>query len=325
MQRSIGQSGIEVNAIGLGTWAVGGVMVDENGTGHSWGHVDDAEAIQAMQWAIDAGVNFFDTSNNYGCGHAERLIGQAVQERRERVVLATKFGYVCQPEMRVITGSDVSETVIRTTLQQSLKNLATDYIDLYQLHVYDLPLDEALQVRDVLETLVSEGQIRAYGWSCNDPERARLFAEGDHCVAIQHHYNLFERTQRTFEVCQAAGVSSIARGPLAMGILTGKYHRDTTMPTDDFRHDWDCKDGRQAQQIDLLTDIQSILTREGHTLPQAALAWLLTYSDGIIPIPGFKSLAQVKDTVGVLDRGLLTDVQMRDLDAILTPEMITIR
>jgi aryl-alcohol dehydrogenase-like predicted oxidoreductase len=270
--------------------------------------VDDADAVRAMRYAIDAGVNFFDSSNNYGGGHAERLIGQAIAGRRESMVLATKFGYVCKPGTRIIIGPDVSESAVRDMLRQSLDNLGTDYIDLYQLHVADLSVDDALRVRDLLETLVDEGQIRAYGWSCNDPERIQCFVAGDHCVAIQHHFNLFDRTQSVLKVCQAARVSSIARGPLGMGILSGKYTHQTTMPANDFRHGWDCREGYQAQQIDLLEQVRDILTREGHSLPQAALAWLLTYSDSIVPIPGFKTLNQVKDTTGVLEKGLLTDL-----------------
>lgn len=325
MKRKIGQSEIEVSAIGLGTWAIGGIMADSSGGGSSWGQIDDAEAVQALRWALEAGVNFFDTSNNYGCGHAERLLGKAIAGRRQEVVLATKFGYPCQPGTRIVLDADVRETTIRAMLKQSLQNLDTDYIDLYQLHVYDLPLDEALRVRDLLEKLVEEGQIRGYGWSMNDPERAVPFAEGTNCIAMQHHFNLFERTQTMLEICQAASVSTIARGPLGMGLLTGKYSRRTKMPEDDFRNDWDCENGRQGEQLDLLADVREILTSEGHTLPQAALAWLLTYSDSIIPIPGFKTLAQVQDSVGILTKGLLTDEQMRLLNQRLTADTILIR
>lgn len=325
LTRRLGKSDIEVSAIGAGTWAVGGVMVGPDGDAHSWGTIDDAEAVGAMQWGIEAGITFFDTSNNYGCGHAERLIGQAIAGKRDQVVLATKFGYVCEVGTRKILGFDVSESAVRSMLKQSLDNLGTDYIDLYQLHVYDLPLDDALRVRDLLEQLVREGQIRSYGWSCNDPARVQLFAAGQHCVAIQHHYNLLERTQRTFDVCSQAGVTSIARGPLAMGILTGKYTNDDTMGKDDFRHDWNLKDGKQAQQIEALAIIRDILTCNGHTLSQAALAWLLTLDPNIVPIPGFKSLEQLQDNVGVLDQGLLSEAQMLDLETILTPEMVTLR
>lgn len=316
MKRQLGRSDIEVSAIGIGTWAIGGRMGNEV-DGLSWGTINDAEAIEAIRFAVDQGVTLIDTSNNYGCGHSERLIGEAIAGQRDSIVLATKFGYVCDSETREIFGPDVSEKAIRGMLRQSLENLRTDVIDLYQLHVGNLDADEALRVRDLLEQLVKEGQIRTYGWSTNDASRIAEFVKGDHCVAIQHHFNLFERMKPILDICRTAGVTSIARGPLGMGILTGKYSRKTVMPTDDFRNDWDCADGEQARQLNRLDQVREILTREGHTLPQAALAWLLAYSDTVIPIPGFKTLKQIQETVGVLKKGPLTSEQMAELDALL--------
>jgi len=319
MRRRLGRSGIEVSAIGIGTWAIGGRMGIET-DGLSWGAVDDADAIAAIRHAIDQGVTFIDTSSNYGCGHSERLIGEAIHGQRDRIVLASKFGYVCDPETREMTGPDVSEAAVRNMLRRSLENLRTDVIDLYQLHVGNLEVDEALRVRDLLEALVDEGQIRTYGWSTNSADRIREFVKGDHCVAIQHHFNLFERSKTVLDVCRDAGVTSIARGPLGMGILTGKYSHETVMASDDFRNDWDCADGEQADQLDRLEQAREILTRGGHTLPQAALAWLLAYSDSIVPIPGFKTLDQVKGTVRVLKLGPLTSEQMQELDTLLPEE-----
>ena len=319
MRQQLGRSGIDVSAVGIGTWAIGGQM-GKGTDGLSWGAVDDADAIAAIRYAIDQGVTFIDTANNYGCGHSERLIGEAIAGQRDRLVLATKFGYVCDAETREIFGSDVSETAIRTMLKQSLENLRTDVIDLYQLHVGNLDVDEALRVRDLLERLVDEGQIRTYGWSTNSAARIGEFVQGDHCVAIQHHFNLFERSKAVLDLCRASGVTSIARGPLAMGLLTGKYTHETVMPKSDFRNDWDCAEGEQAEQLERLAQVREILTREGHTLPQAALAWLLSYSDSIVPIPGFRTLEQVRDTVGVLKKGPLTSEQMAELDALLPDE-----
>lgn len=324
-KRKLGQSDIEVSAIGLGTWAIGGVMANEDGSGHSWGSIDDDEAVLSMQWAIDAGVNFFDTSNNYGCGHAERLVGRAIAGRRDQVVIATKFGYVCKPGTRIILGPDASRVAIEHMLETSLHNLGTDYIDLYHLHIYDLDVDEALRVRDLLETFVEQGKIRSYGWSTNNPERVQAFVGGEHCVAIQHHFNIMVRTQAVFDICRTAGVTTIARGPLGMGLLTGKYTHSTIMPDDDFRNDWNCQDGQEGRQLQLLDKIRALLTQRGHTLPQAALAWLLTLDSAVVPIPGFKTLAQVQENVGVLEKGLLSAEQMTEIDDILTPEHILFR
>ena len=213
---------------------------------------------------------FIDTLSNYGCGHSEQLIGEAIVGQRDRLVLATKFGYVRDSETREIFGPDVSEAAVRSMLRQSLVNLRTDVIDLYQLHVGNLQVDEALRVRDLLEQLVVEGQIRTYGWSTNSAALIGEFVQGDHCVAIQRHFNLFERSPAVLGICRAAGVTSVARGPLGMGLLTGKYTHETVMPKSDFRNNWDCAQGEQAEQIDRLNQVRKDLARERHTLPQAA-------------------------------------------------------
>ncbi len=316
-KRRVGRSRIEVSAIGLGTWPIGGVMIGaEDGVAHSWGEVDDAEAIRAIRWALDHGVTFFDSSNNYGCGHAEMLLGEALAGRRDEAVIASKFGYICKENSREIIGSDASPEAITRSLEGSLRRLRTDYIDLYQFHIPNYDPVEAVAVREFLEDLVHQGKIRCYGWSTNSLARAQVFAEGENCAAIQYHFNLLERQIALLELCEEHGVATIARGPLGMGLLTGKYDRSTIMPEGDFRQDWNMQ-GAEGSMLDQLAKLREVLTSEGHTLPQAALAWLLKRGENIVPIPGFKTLKQVQDNIAVLEKGPLSDGQMDAIEQII--------
>lgn len=131
--RRLGRSDLEVSAMGLGCWAIGGPWTwDDEPCG--WGQVEDAESIRAIHFALDSGINFFDTAANYGCGHSERILGQAVADRRDRVVLATKFGYIIDEEHRIVVETEDVAPRIRQECEDSLRRLNTDYIDLYQFH-----------------------------------------------------------------------------------------------------------------------------------------------------------------------------------------------
>src|SRR3712207_4478929 len=214
--RILGRSGIEVSAVGMGCWAIGGPLwAGEQPLG--WGEVDDRESTRAIHRALDMGVTFFDTADVYGAGHSERIVGRALDGRRDRVVIATKFGNTFDEATRTGTGTDASPDYIRRACDASLQRLQTDYIDLYQFHIGNYDPAEASVVRDVLEELVVAGKIRAYGWSTDDPERARIFAEGPHCSAIQQRLNIFEGNAETLAVCEALSLASVNRGPLGMG------------------------------------------------------------------------------------------------------------
>ncbi len=178
LKRTLGRSGIEVNALGIGCWAVGGPWHEAgNGQPFGWGVIDDQESIAAIQCALDNGISFIDTSDNYGAGHSERIIGQALQGRRGNAVIATKFGYVTNEKMKEASGVNASRAYIKQACEASLRRLKTDYIDLYQFHLGDYPEHLALEVMDVLEELATEGKIRYFGWSTDLPDRAEIFAQ----------------------------------------------------------------------------------------------------------------------------------------------------
>jgi aryl-alcohol dehydrogenase-like predicted oxidoreductase len=311
MKRLLGRSEVAVSAIGMGCWAIGS----------DWGAVDDTESVRALQRALDLGVTFFDTSNAYGGGRSEHLIGQALAGRRGQAVIATKFGYIVNERTGRINRNDASPEAIRRTCEDALRRLNTDYIDLFQFHLGSYPIKEAGEVRETLEALVAEGKIRFYGWSTDDPQRARFFAEGLHCAAVQYELNLFNDNVPMLAVCDECNLASINRSPLAMGLLTGKYKADAQFPANDVRRAsrwWDYfQHDKMPALLQKLDAVRDILTSDGRTLAQGALGWLLARSERAIPIPGFKTVTQVEENVGTLRFGPLTAAQMQEIERLL--------
>lgn len=321
-KRRLGRSNLEVSAMGLGCWAIGGpwdwLEADGSKGPVGWGQVEDAESIRAIHFALDAGIDFFDTAANYGCGHSERILGQAIAGRRDKVILATKFGYIVDIENRTVAETEDIPPRIRQECEDSLRRLQTDYIDLYQFHKGDYPPEKIADVCDVLETLVDEGKICWYGWSTDNPEGARGFAQGAHCTAIQHVLNMVHDVPQMLSVCEEHDQASINRTPLGMGLLTGTFKQDTTFPDDDVRHGWDGRSERAQKNLQRIEAVRTYFAEAGdaRTLPQIALAWIWTRSKRTIPIPGFKTVAQVKENIQAMEFGLLSDEQMKRIDEI---------
>jgi aryl-alcohol dehydrogenase-like predicted oxidoreductase len=318
--RKLGRSGIKVSAMGLGCWAIGGpwwYVGDGAPSPCGWGHVDDDESIRAVHVALDMGVNFFDTADVYGCGHSERILGRALAGRREWAVVATKFGKQFDEEKKHYFGHEISPQLIRSACEASLRRLDTDYIDLYQFHWADCEVEKAVEVRQVLEELVQEGKIRAYGWSTDEPERVRVFAQGEHCTAIQNFLSVVYEFPEVLAACDEFDLAHVNKQPLAMGILTGKFNADTTFPQDDIRSEWNLKGERLAQRLDQVEAVREVLTQGGRTLTQGALAWIWARSERTIPIPGFKTVKQVEENARAMDFGPLGDEQLRQIDVLL--------
>jgi aryl-alcohol dehydrogenase-like predicted oxidoreductase len=198
-----------------------------------------------------------------------------------------------------------------------LRRLGTDYIDLFQLHVWDYPAGPAAELRAVLEGLVRDGKIRAYGWSTDAPELAQVFAEGEHCAAIQHDLNVILDAPEMLALCEQQDLASVNRSPLARGALTGKYSQSTVFPENDVRTDSWSVDHFFAPTLDKLDALRSILTSGGRTLAQGALDWALTRSPRTIPIPGFRTVQQAVENAGAIQSGLFTSEQMSQIDALL--------
>ncbi|MBN1642668.1 MAG: aldo/keto reductase [Anaerolineae bacterium] len=323
MTRRLGRAEIESSAMGLGSWAIGGPFW-RGDAAVGWGEVDDEESVAAIRRAIELGITLFDTSDVYGAGHSEEVLGRALEGHRREVVLATKFGNTFDPSTRQITGADATPAYIRRACEASLRRLRTDWIDLYQFHLGGHDLEEAVEVRDTLESLVAEGKIRAYGWSTDDPARARLFAEGLHCATVQHQMNALNDAPEMLALCEEMDLASINRGPLAMGLLTGKYRADSRLGDADVRGArgpaWMryFQDGKPSPEwYAKVQAIRDILTSGGRTLAQGALAWLWARSERTIPIPGFRTVAQVEENCAAMRYGPLDAGQLAEIDRLL--------
>jgi len=325
MKRKLGRSGIEVSALGMGCWAIGGPFW-EGETPLGWGQVDDQESIRAIHKALELGITFFDTADVYGAGHSERILAQALAGHRQEVVIATKFSNIFDEESRQVSGRSAEPAYIRQACEASLRRLNTDVIDLYQFHDNAFPPEDALPVRETLEDLVVEGKIRSYGWSTDFAERAEVFARGEHCTAIQLQLNVLSDNPEALMVCEQNDLAAINRGPLAMGLLTGKYDQDTEVGKDDVR-------GRKSPQwmaffrhgkpnpewLKQRDAVVEILISNGRTLAQGALAWLWARSPQTIPIPGFRTVAQVEENCAAMQYGPLPEDAMQEIEDILRP------
>ncbi len=321
MSRVLGRSSIEVSEIGFGCWAIGGPF-SMDGRPDGWGEVDDDESVAAVRRALELGITFFDTADVYGAGHSEQVLGRALAGRRDEVVIATKFGYTFDAGERAITGEDASPGYIRRACRASLRRLGTDRIDLYQLHVGDLPADRVPEVAGTLEDLVAGGLVRAYGWSTGDPQRAAAFAGGAHCAAIQHPLNVLADAPAMLAICDAHDLASINNSPLAMGLLTGKYGPASQLPADDVRatQPWVgyFTGGRPAPAwLARMDAVRDVLASGGRTLAQGALGWLLARSPRTVPIPGIRTAAQAEQNAAALCLGPLPSAEMTEIARLL--------
>jgi aryl-alcohol dehydrogenase-like predicted oxidoreductase len=320
MTRTLGRSGLEVSALGLGTMGIGGLFWDRSlreDMPVGYGRVDDAESIRAIHRALDLGVTYFDTADVYGCGHSERVLGQALAGRWDEVIVSTKFGHTFDEATQEAFGDDASPDYIRRACEGSLRRLGVEAIDLYFFHLKAYPLERVGEVRETLEDLVQAGKVRAYGWSTDDVARARLFAEGEHCTAVMHRLNYIVDAPAMLAFCEAENLASVNRIPFLMGILTGKYRDGIDLPDEDMRAMFfnNSPALRDAQRVEAL---RPVLTAGGRSLPQAALGWIWARSPITIPIPGFKTAAHVEDNAGAMDYGPLSDAQMAAVQEVLT-------
>lgn len=318
-QRTLGRSNISVSPMGMGCWAIGGEwqFLDIPG---GWGKVDDDESIRTIHAALANGINFFDTAATYGTGHSEHILGKALANRRDEVVIATKFGWNVNESAKHVTYYDNPEDVIknlRVECEASLRRLNMDVIDLYQLHVWDYSLELAETLREELEKLVQEGKIRFYGWSTDSVECAEVFAKGEHCVAIQHDLNVVKDTPAMLDLCERLNLASVNRSPLARGALTGKYTEDTVFGKTDVRQDSWSHETFFVPVMNRLDALRDVLTSNGRTLTQGALAWIWARSGMTIPIPGIRTVAQAEENAGAMQFGALTSDEMQQIELII--------
>ena len=322
LKRTLGKSKLEVSALGMGCWAIGGPWTwDQPGQEPypaGWGDTDDEESIRAVHAVLEAGVNFFDTAANYGAGHSEVVLGLALKGKRDGVVIATKFGHIVNEEKKTVYGdNDQILKNVRADVENSLRRLQTDYIDIYQLHAGDYDPKLAVELSSILEELVSAGKIRWYGWSTDVVDSAREFASGEHCTSIQFRLNAIYDNADMRKVCADFDLAGINKDPLNKGILTGKFSTNSRFPDNDIRSRADFSDPELAKRFKLVDELRDIFTSNGRTMAQGALAYIWALDGRMVPIPGFKSVKQVQDNAGAMEFGPLTETQVKEIQSVV--------
>ncbi|MEP0944488.1 MAG: aldo/keto reductase [Rhizobiaceae bacterium] len=305
--------------IGMGCWAIGGPFWNQ-GLQIGYSGANDQDSFGAIHASWAAGIRIFDTSAVYGAGHSETLLGQALAQRSEAIIVS-KLGHSFNAATKQMTGPRFDPAYVRDSVAQSRARLKRDRIDVMLLHLNDLAIDDAQPVFDTLEELREAGQIGSYGWSTDFPDRIKHVAESyPECSTVQHAMNVCLDAPAMSNAADKLNLTRLIRSPLAMGILTGKFddthripHGDVRRDTPDLQGNFD--EGRpsaiRAEQLDAVRDI---LTCQGRTLAQGALCWLLAKSPNILPIPGAKNAAQAEENAAALDFGPLEDAAMQEIE-----------
>jgi aryl-alcohol dehydrogenase-like predicted oxidoreductase len=307
--RPLGATGIEVSEVGFGTWAIGG---DAGGT-LSYGPTDDAESLRALLEARRLGCTVFDTSNLYGWGHAEKLLGAAFADCRADVILATKAGYVTANG-----GQDFSSDAVRRSLDSSLSRLRTGYVDLLQLHnpaVDDLARHEELF--QALEDLRHDRVVRAYGISARSPDDALVFARRYRPSFLQVNFNLGDlRALRSglFECCRSQSIGVIARSPLAGGFLGGAIGPASSLAPTDHRRRFDAQ--RRQEWAEIIRSTRRVLDDvPGATPAQHAIRFVLTYDAVSTVIPGMTCVSEVTENLAAASFPQIQPRGLREIEA----------
>lgn len=303
LTRALGRTGLTVSEVGLGAWAIGG-----NAHGNSYGPTDDRTSVATIRRATELGCTFFDTADVYGWGHSEDLLGEALEGRRDEVVLATKVGgdfYHGGVRMNFDPG------YIGFALERSLRRLRTDRVDLYQLHNPPPELMGDPSTYDVLESLKAEGKIGHYGVSVHEPAEGLLCIESGRPEVLQIPFSLFrqEWIEELIPAARRANVGIIAREPLGNGFLTGRVRPEARFPAGDIRSYWPpalvAGRARAAERLAFLAGAE-------RTQAQAALRFALAFPEVSTTIPGAKTPAQVEENLGASGVPPLTGAEVRE-------------
>jgi aryl-alcohol dehydrogenase-like predicted oxidoreductase len=295
--RRLGKTGWDVSEIGFGAWAIGG----------SWGETDEEESLAAMHAAVDAGVTFFDTADVYGDGRSERLIGRLLREREERLVVATKFGRRAPLDPALYTYEN-----LRGWLEDSRENLGVEAVDLVQLHTPPTETYYMPEVHEACSRLVQEGLVRTYGVSVEKVEEGLKAIEYDGVATVQIIFNLLRQrpAELFFDQARRRDVGVIVRVPLASGLLTGKFDRNTAFAADDHRqfnrHGEEFDVGETFAGVDYEVGLEAVeqlrpLVPPGATMAQFALRWILVFDAVSSVIPGAKTPEQARANAAAAD------------------------
>ncbi len=303
--RTLGTPELTVSAMGLGCM----------GMSEFYGETNDQQSIATIHRALDLGVNFLDTSNMYGPYENEKLVGRAIRDRREGVVVATKFGIVRDPENPAARGVDGRPEHVRSYCEDSLGRLGVDTIDLYYLHRVDpdTPIEDTV---GAMADLVKEGKVRYLGLSEASPRTLRRANAVHPITALQTEYSIWTRDpeDEILTTCRELEIGFVAYSPLGRGFLTGRFKSPEDIPEDDYRRHSPRFQGENFQRNLRLVDFVEELAREkGRSPAQVALAWVLAQGQDIVPIPGTKHVEYIEEDLGALDVEL-TDEELARID-----------
>lgn len=318
--RTLGRTGLEISEVGFGAWAIGGPS-KLGALEIGWGETDDARSLRAVHAALDAGVTFFDTADVYGMGHSEELLGKALADRRDQVVVASKVGIRVREDGAV--GKDFSKEWILKGIDASLARLNMDFLDLYQLHTGVEMSQYTDESFEALDMLVDVGKIRFYGVSVGPVAHGReVIRRWSGVATVQVVYNMIAREPEDdlLPLAQERGVGIIARVPLASGFLTGKFGSDVTFPSNDHRsHRYPPE---RAREIVEAVEKVGFLRQGGRkTLAQAALQYCLSHPALSAVIPGAKTPEQARDNAAASDGELLTEDEVAEVRRVLPSDL----
>jgi len=304
--RKLGTTDLDLSAIGLGCM----------GMSDFYGPADEQRSIAVIHYALDHGVNFLDTADMYGTGRNEQLVGKAIQGRRDRVVLATKFAIRRGPNGEFLGVSGRPEYV-KQACDASLQRLGVDVIDLYYQHRVDpeVPIEDTV---GAMAELVKAGKVRHLGLSEAAPATIRRAYKVHPIAALQTEYSLWSRDpeDEILGVCAELGITFVAYSPLGRGFLTGQIKTIDDLAADDFRRHSPRFQGENFQRnLDLVHEIEELARARNVTAAQLALAWLLARADNIVPIPGTRSEARLAENIAAADL-LLTADELAAIDAV---------
>ncbi|SER91093.1 Predicted oxidoreductase [Gracilibacillus ureilyticus] len=316
--RQFGKTDMKISELSFGTWAIGG----------AWGETSDKEALNGLARAMDAGVNFFDTADVYGDGHSEELLAKATKGKEDKIYIATKFcraGDIHDPQT-------YSEKSVTNYVENSLKRLQREQLDLIQIHCPPIEILRNGHVFEVLDKLQQQGKIRHYGVSVETVEEGLLSMENPNVAALQVIFNIFRQkpVKELFPAAKEKNVGILARVPLASGLLTGKFSKSHQFEQDDHRNfnkDGDAFNVGEtfaglpfSKGVELSNKLEWIAESRGN-MTRAALKWILSHDAVSSVIPGFKTVKQVEDNLAAVDVPDFSENEMEQLRSFYDAEV----